>query len=321
MALLFSMGYEAKPHTNCFFGGLKMNTQELKTELPHKERKIKDLVSFIRNKIDKVNPNYSIFLGSGASYTSGVKTGVHLANEWRKDVYQSLSNNSEYEEYAAKEFLLKNHGAWYNPQNEYSSLFEKKFDLPSQRRRFVESEVDKKLPSIGYSYLVSLVNQNHINTIFTTNFDDLINEAFYQFSSERPFLCAHDSSIKDLSIRSSRPKIIKLHGDYLFDDIKSTLRETESLENNTKDKLLEFSKELGIIFIGYSGSDRSVMDVINYMLRSDDYLKNGIYWCLRKGDIINNDLRKLLWKERVYYIEIDGFDEALAEIHHEIIGR
>jgi len=298
-----------------------MNTEELKEELPHKERKIKDLIEFIKNRSDKENPNYSMFLGSGASFTSGIRTGNQLMREWRREIYKALSNNEDYEDNLARDFLIKNHGHWYNPLNEYSSLFEKKFDLPSQRRRFVESEVDGRLPSIGYSYLVSLVNRNYLNTIFTTNFDDLINEAFYQFSAERPFMCAHDSSIKDLSIRSSRPKIIKLHGDYLFDDIKSTLRETESLENNTKDKLLEFSKELGIIFIGYSGSDRSVMDVVNYMLRSDEYLKNGIYWCIKKGDQINNDLRKLLWKERVYYVEIDGFDETLAEVHHEIIGK
>jgi hypothetical protein len=61
------------------------------------------------------------------------------------------------------------------------------------------------------------------------------NEAFYQFSRERPTLCAHDSSIKGVSVNSSRPKIIKVHGDYLFDSIKSTLNETESLEINTRE--------------------------------------------------------------------------------------
>ncbi|WP_345719510.1 SIR2 family protein [Aeromonas hydrophila] len=160
----------------------------------------------------------------------------------------------------------------------------------------------------------------HTLTLYTTNFDDLINEAFYQFSHTRPFLCAHDSSIKGISINNTRPKIVKLHGDYLFDDIKSTLRETESLEGNTRDKLVEFCKEFGLIIVGYSGNDRSIMDVLNHLLKTDEYLKNGLYWCLRENDYINPELRKLLWKERVYYVKIDGFDELMATIHHNILG-
>ncbi len=297
-----------------------MRYVELKNELSHKERSVSDLIDYIKTKIGGQNPNYSLLLGAGASYTSGINTGVDLINEWRKEIYLRLSGKKDYSDKEAIEYLKSKEGVWYTQSNEYSSLFEKKFDLPSQRRRFVEKEVDNKLPSIGYCYLVSLVNNSYFNTIYTTNFDDLINEAFYQFSHTRPFLCAHDSSIKGVSINSIRPKIIKLHGDYLFDDIKSTLRETESLEGNTRDKLVEFCKEYGLIIVGYSGNDRSIMDVLNHLLKTDEYLKNGLYWCLRETDYINPELRKLLWKERVYYVKIDGFDELMAEIHHDILG-
>ncbi|WP_429232660.1 SIR2 family protein [Aeromonas salmonicida] len=297
-----------------------MRYEQLRNELSHKERSISDLIDYIKTKVGEKNPNYSLLLGAGASFTSGINTGVDLINEWRKEIYLRLSGVQQYTEDKAVEYLKANEGSWYTQTNEYSSLFEKKFDLPSQRRRFVEKEVDNKLPSIGYCYLVSLVNNSYFNTIYTTNFDDLINEAFYQFSHTRPFLCAHDSSIKGISINNTRPKIVKLHGDYLFDDIKSTLRETESLEGNTRDKLVEFCKEFGLIIVGYSGNDRSIMDVLNHLLKTDEYLKNGLYWCLRENDYINPELRKLLWKERVYYVKIDGFDELMATVHHNILG-
>jgi len=122
-------------------------------------------------------------------------------------------------------------------------------------------------------------------------------------------LCAHDSSVNSLSVSSKRPKIVKLHGDYLFDDIKSSLRETESLEENTRNKFVEFSKDFGLIVVGYNGFDRSIMDVINYLLKLDDHLQCGIYWCIRKGDLVSDEVRKLLWKDRVYFVLIDGFDE------------
>lgn len=105
----------------------------------------------------------------------------------------------------------------------------------------------------------------------------------------------------------------------MFDDIKSTLRETESLEGNIREKLIESTSELGLIVVGYSGCDRSILDVLNYLLKSDNHLKNGIYWCLREEDEINQDVRKLLWKEKAYFVKIDGYDEAMEEIHHGIL--
>ncbi|MBM6604851.1 SIR2 family protein [Enterobacteriaceae bacterium RIT814] len=286
-------------------------------KLLSKKRSVKDLADYIKIK-SGASPNYSLFLGAGASVTSGIRTGHELVQEWREEIFSRFSQEPYSSAAKAREWLAEQHPDWYDQNNEYSSLFEKKFDLPSQRRRFVELQVDKKLPSIGYAYLVELFESKFFDTVFTTNFDDLINEAFYQFSSDRPLLCAHDSSIKGVSITSSRPKIIKLHGDYLFDSIKSSLRETESLENNTREKLIEFTKEYGMIFVGYAGNDNSIMDILKYLLKQDDYLRNGIYWCRRKNDQITPELFKLLNHEKVYWVEIDGFDEFMAELVHEL---
>ncbi|TBM15312.1 SIR2 family protein [Hafnia alvei] len=285
-----------------------------------KKRSVKDLADYIKIR-SGTSPNYSLFLGAGASVTSGIRTGFELVQEWREEIFSRFSTEPYTTPTRAREWLVETHPDWYDQNNEYSSLFEKKFDLPSQRRRFVELQVDKKLPSIGYAYLVELFESKFFDTVFTTNFDDLINEAFYQFSSDRPLLCAHDSSIKGISITSSRPKIIKLHGDYLFDSIKSSLKETESLENNTREKLVEFTKEYGLILVGYAGNDNSIMDVLKYLLKQDDYLRNGIYWCKRKEDKISPELFKLLNHDKVYWVEIDGFDELMAELTHELGGE
>lgn len=290
---------------------------DLENKLKSKKRTIKDLAEYI--KINPgTTPNYSLFLGAGASVTSGIRTASNLVEEWREEVYERLSSTKYPGKEEAVEWFTKNHTDWFEPSNEYSSLFEMKFDLASQRRRFVEIQVDKKLPSIGYAYLVELFETKYFDTVFTTNFDDLINEAFYQFSSNRPLLCAHDSSIKGVSISSARPKVIKLHGDYLFDSIKSSLRETENLEANTREKLVDFAKEYGIIFVGYAGNDNSIMEVLKFLLKQEDYLKNGIYWCRRAGDDFSPEVIKLLNNERVYWVEIDGFDEFMAELTHEL---
>ena len=286
-------------------------------DLQHKRKSVADLIRFISNttRDDKVTPNFSVFLGSGASVTSGVRSGQVLVNSWMDEcIKMENKDNLTKEEY----FSPSHAPEWFDPANPYSSLFEHRYDLQRQRRIFVEHEVAGKTPSLGYAYLVNMIENGFFNTVFTTNFDDLLNEAFYQYSNNRPIVCAHDSSISGVSVTSDRPKVIKLHGDYLFDNIKTTLRETESLETNMRLKFQEFAKDYGLIVVGYSGQDRSIMDILTFLLQQEDYFKNGIYWCIRKGEENNvgSELKKLLWRERVFYVIIDGFDELMSELNY-----
>ena len=287
-----------------------MKIDEIAKQLKGKRKSVSDLARFISTQTDH-NPNYTLLLGAGCSITSDINSATDLTREWRNELCGTITDIEK-----QRLHLKQEHGDWYDPAREYASLFEKKYDLQRQRRMFVEKEVSGKTPSLGYAYLTALVNQNYFNTIFTTNFDDLINEAFYLYSDQRPIVCAHDSSINSITVTSKRPKVIKLHGDYLFDDLKSTTRETESLEQNMKRKFSEFSKDYGLIVIGYSGSDRSIMDTLTSLLKSDEYFKSGIYWCVRKDSEVSEELRKLLWKEKVYFVEIEGFDEFFAELYH-----
>lgn len=196
----------------------------LKADLQDKQKTVDDLVRFISNRNDN-NPNYSLLLGAGCSVNSDIRSAAKLMNEWKEEIYKAAKPDQQepYTPELAVEYFKSNNHVWYDPNNQYSSLFERRYDLPKQRRAFVEKEVRNKTPSIGYAYLVKLIESSYFKTIFTTNFDDLINQSFYDYSNHcRPIVCAHDSSINSITITSSRPKIIKLHGDYLFDDIKST---------------------------------------------------------------------------------------------------
>lgn len=290
------------------------SAKDILFELRHKEKKISDLVRFLSIRCDET-PNYSLLMGAGCSITSGIKSGTQLINDWKKEIIEYADDYDT--SITSDEYFEKQN--WFDERNPYSSLFEKRYDLQRQRRAFVENEVANKNPSIGYAYLVKLIENNYFNAIFITNFDDLLNEAFYRFSNVRPVVCAHDSAITSITVTSKRPKIIKLHGDYLFEDIKSTLRETESLEGNMKNKFIEFSKDYGLIVVGYAGNDRSIMDILSFLLKKEEFFKNGIYWCIRKGDEnISDDLKKLLWKDKVFFIQIEGFDELMAELNKRL---
>ncbi len=287
-------------------------------DIQHKNKSVAALIRYISNTVDSMHtktPNYSILLGAGASVTSGISCGQTLTKEWKEEVWQEDESCDKYD--TADEFFEVEKPRWFDPSNAYSSLFENRYELQRHRRMFVEKQVANKTPSIGYAYLVKLIENGFFNTVFTTNFDDLLNEAFYRYSTLRPIVCAHDSSISGVTITSSRPKIIKLHGDYLYENIKTTLRETDSLESNMRMKFQEFAKDFGLIVIGYSGQDHSIMDILKYLVAQEDYFKNGIFWCIRKEDKekISTELSKLLWMDKVFFVEVDGFDELLAELN------
>ena len=253
-------------------------------------------------------PNFSLLLGSGASATSGVRTAEEIIAEWRRLLF-NRSGGASYEEWVATQY-------WFEHEDEYSMLFEEIYDQPAQRRVYVEECVKDGHPNWGYVYLTNLLSNRFFDVVFTTNFDDLINEACYLYSDGlRPIVAAHDSAVQGIRVTARRPKIIKLHGDFLYDNIKNTIAELETLEANTKRKLHQFAQEYGLVVAGYSGRDRSVMDTLDLLLRDEDNFKQGVYWCVRRGAAISARLKSLVRRNRVYLVVVDGFDEFMAELH------
>ena len=272
------------------------------------ERNTEHLIHLIVTRNGDV-PNFSLLLGSGASSTSGVRTALTMIDEWRRLLFNRSRSDRSYQKWLDSQY-------WYEHEDEYSLLFEAIYDQPAQRRVYVEECIKDAHPSWGYVYLTNLLSNRYFDVVFTTNFDDLINEACYLYSDGlRPIVAAHDSAIQGIRVTSGRPKIIKLHGDFLYDNIKNTLAELETLETNTKRKLNQFAQEYGLIVLGYSGRDRSVMDTLELILRDDNNYKQGVYWCLPHEAIISNRLESLLRRDRVHLVRIDGFDEFTAELH------
>ena len=267
------------------------------------------LVDLVLEKSEGLT-NYAMFLGAGASWYSGVKTADEMIEMWRNRLYAQSRTKIKYSEWLSKQ-------DWYGSDGEYSYLFSHLYDEPAQRRDYIGKLLEGSYPSWGYVYLASLLQAQIFNTIFTTNFDDLINEACYLYiDNVRPIICAHDAGALNIRLTMARPKIIKLHGDFLFDSIlKNTVRETERLTKNMEAKFAQFGQEYGLIVVGYEGRDASVMGILENLLTDKQFFKHGIYWCLRRGDKPRDRVAKLLEKDRVYAIDIIGFDELMAMLH------
>ena len=174
---------------------------------------------------------FCLFLGAGASFSSGIPTAGQLVDQWKEELrrieskgYAKLRKYSihdiEFEDFY-RDWKASKSGELINP-SDYSVLMEYFRPTPALRQAFIEEAVDGKYPGFGYLYLSMLIDAGYFNVIFTTNFDNLVNDALYRFVDSRPLVCSFDSNVSSIRIASKRPKIIKLHGDYLFNNIKNT---------------------------------------------------------------------------------------------------
>lgn len=194
----------------------------------------------------------------------------------------------------------------------YGHWFEVYNENPGERQKLIEWIIEDKKPKGAYILLSYLIAQGNIKNIFTTNFDDLIYDALLQCAEKKARVYAHNEIANYINIHSSKPNIIKLHGDFLFEDIKNTTKETSTLPDNMELKLSEALTKLDLVVVGYNGADYSVMKALQEI---KDKTHFGLYWCgldsknlhWRVADFINNT-------NNSYFIEIEEFDSLVNHL-------
>lgn len=203
----------------------------------------------------------------------------------------------------------------YIQDNLYGIWFEKYSINIRERQKLVEELMEwSNFPSGGYVLLAFLLSRGYFNNIFTTNFDSIIEDTLNFYFNIKPRVFHHSELSKYINLSMSRPNIIKLHGDYLFENIKNLPFEVSFLEKDLEIKLLECINRQHLIVIGFNGADDSIMRAISKIQNKRDVT---IYWCSR------GDVESLHWKAKnilsiginAHYVKIDGFDDFMLEIY------
>ncbi|MCB2262209.1 MAG: SIR2 family protein [Candidatus Thiosymbion ectosymbiont of Robbea hypermnestra] len=292
----------------------------------------------LANKIKDLSSGdcpYTLFLGAGASVSSGIPLASTLIMHWKRQLFNDLKirdnsfRNINLEEWDSERSDCPTFSKWRiaihsEGEGDYSLLFRTLRQTRKDRQLLIERLIDGKKPAFGYLFLSGLIAKRKFNRILTTNFDDLLYDSLFKFYDIKPIVCAFDSMVSGIRIDSQRPKIIKLHGDFLFDNIRNTHSELRNLDTNIEEKMFETCKDRGLIVVGYSGSDRSVMAPINEMLRKNGYLEMGLHWCFLPNEIenIEKDRSALVemqqqYPDKVFFYEIKSFDYLMEEMFRE----
>ena len=143
----------------------------------------------VRNISVMANGEVDLFLGAGASIASGIPTGGDLIWQFKRLLYY-MDHGIAIEKY--KDLTLastKNLFQQYFDQkegyphqgdgNEYSFYFEKCYADPMARKRFIESIVSGREPSLGYLCLAEMIFNGKVKNVWTTNFDPLVETSIH----------------------------------------------------------------------------------------------------------------------------------------------
>jgi tetratricopeptide (TPR) repeat protein len=261
------------------------------------------------------NPHFAMFFGAGTSKDSGIKLAFEMIEDFKEIILkdEGLSDASKEEKSA---WFDKQD--WYlNTPNKYSCLFQKAYRTDIARRNYIEDLISKGEASFGYIILANFIAENYVDTIITTNFDDLIYQACTTYTDVRPVVYSLGGFASEMISQLNRPKVLKIHGDFLFSELKNTETELAEQDPNMSKQVEQILQKYdGLIVIGYAGNDESVMNLLEKLPKG-----RALYWCERprmldsKQTIFLNDrVIKLLNDKDGHLIEINGFDRFIKEI-------
>ena len=274
------------------------------------------------------NKQFAFFLGAGAFATLNVPTALEMTWDFKRRLYASekgIKITTIEQRFYEFEKEIEN---WVRikytniPKNEYGFFFEKTFPSSQDRRNYIKEMLRFAKPSIGYQVIKFLIKENIIWHYITTNFDNLIQKVYpdiVEISEEN--ITTREDYIKINSISSI---VVKLHGDFRYDWLKNTDGETQSLHKSVMNKLTHLFDSLGLIVVGYSGRDESVMSFLeNFVENETRTFPAGFYWCIREGEVEKQRIKILIDKLKKKGIEADfvkitNFDDFLISIYNQI---
>ena len=272
-------------------------------------------------------------LGAGASASAGIPTAMDMVWEFKQALYVSqqkvsrktvadLSNPTVRTKLQTHINSLQNipeSGA----ADEYAALFERVYPSEADRSTYIKAKIAGAKPSYGHLALATLMRALFVRIVWTTNFDPLLADACAKVFETTGSLTAVDLDNSHLAVEVLNnerwPVEIKLHGDFRSRRLKNTSDELRQQDEILRARLIHSCRQFGLVVVGYSGRDDSVMDEIDRAARLDGSFPSGLFW-LHRGDtpplprvceLLNEACENGV---EAALVPVDNFDETLRDL-------
>lgn len=214
----------------------------------------------------------------------------------------------------ADDFLFEEFKDNFYHDSLYGNWFEQYSGDKRERQMLIEDIIEDKNPNGAFILFANFIQHGIIHNVFTTNFDDLLNEALMKYMDKKARVYSHNELADFISITSTKPNIIKLHGDYLFENIQNSGEETSRLNPNMEIKMKEALGKLGLIVIGYSGADNSIMSVLEE-IKIKNKKEFLLIWCAKNSDNLHWRVVNLINEtQNSFLVQIDDFDTLVGKL-------
>lgn len=193
----------------------------------------------------------------------------------------------------------------------------------------------ERRPNFIHTMLANLSVPARLRVVLTTNFDDLIEQAFAQQARSLTAISVTiTSKLPDPCVVHAAPALIKLHGtlaetraDFSLDELPCTqdLRSFFSYVRGTDPSVDDASIRRSyagpgqLLVAGYSGSDRRCVQMMKYVLENDS--RALIFWvCNSEADLerLRLTFAEPSLRERVVCVRTERVDLLLYEFYQQL---
>lgn len=285
------------------------------------------LDAFVRSVGVRCGTPHAVFLGAGASITSGIPSAQSCIWEWKRYVF--LTNNPGLEAQFSELSLpsiRRRIQQWLDQQGhypaegaaeEYGYYISNCFPIPDDRRAYFQEKVRQAKPHRGYRLLSHLAQAEIVRSVWSTNFDGLAARAAANFALT-PLEVGIDTPNR-LNRQAQKGELlcVSLHGDYRYDKLMNTPDELQEQEEALRNALIGEIVDRPLIVCGYSGRDSSIMDAL-----TEAYNKKGsgtLFWCGYGDADVPSSVAALIKQARAkgrsaYYVPSLGFDDLMTRL-------
>ena len=250
---------------------------------------------------------FVLFIGAGCSISSGIDAAGALTRRWMK----GITNVRKRDPAQCVPGYTDENAATF-----YGQVMQARF---GQKRRDRQEEIARlcadAIPAVGYACLATLLSHPDYKTSFpsllTTNFDDLLAEAFYRYTDIRPFVMDHDALAEFVHAGASVPTILKLHGDHRLAP-RNLEYELRTIPDGVQKAVRTLLQDHGLIFLGYSGNDEGIAKMLDRYEEGD---LRRIYWInsVRPGAA----LEPVLTRQEYVWVKHLDFDHLMLHVQRE----
>lgn len=257
---------------------------------------LEDIIYIFKKAKEKNKPNPIVFIGAGASASSGIP----LANKIRIDVLKIFRDKPSIQRLSKKCKL-----DYYEVMGALS---------PDERRNLFYNYISAESVKINVThiYLAQLINEGYVDYVLTPNFDDLLLRACALFNFIPP---VYDASIlNDFTTTTFRSKSVTyLHGQYHGQWLLNAMGELEKVKSSVPKIFERICNNRAWIIVGYGGQD-GLLDEIAKLGSFD----NELYWIgYENKDPAENVKHKLLDKPafNTYLVDGNTSDSFFLKLH------